>query len=82
MASIGSAVYRRPMVKWEYTSIAFDASMGFFKSSGEIDLDAATAKLNELGAQGWELTSAFDTNVQGGRTGRVVLLLKRPTPAP
>ena len=36
-----------------------------------------TDRLNELGAEGWELVSVFDTN-NGGSTLEVVAVLKRP----
>jgi hypothetical protein len=34
--------------------------------------------MNELGAQGWELGAAFDTDVAGGGTRDVVVIFKRP----
>jgi hypothetical protein len=33
--------------------------------------------MNELGAQGWELAAAFDTDVAGGGTRDVIILFKR-----
>jgi hypothetical protein len=53
----------------------------FFRAAGDIDHDKATEALNALGAQGWELVSALDTQVSGGRTGRVTFVLKRPRAA-
>ncbi len=39
--------------------------------------DELTARLNELGAEGWELVSVFDTSMLQGRTRDVVAVLKR-----
>jgi Domain of unknown function (DUF4177) len=60
---------------WEYTTFML-AATGFF--GGEVDGDALVGKLNELGAQGWELVSMFDTNMARGRTNEIVAVLKRP----
>jgi hypothetical protein len=59
---------------WEYTTLML-AATGFF--GGDVDGDALTDKLNELGAQGWELVTMFDTNMAHGRTNDVVAVLKR-----
>jgi hypothetical protein len=63
-------------MRWEYLTVKFIAS-GFF-TTGTLDGDAFNGKLNELGEQGWELVTVFDTNwVQGG-TRDVVAVFKRP----
>ena len=70
------------MKRWEYHSLTFDsAAFGWFSDpSGTIDLDSMHKQMNAMGEQGWELTSAFDTNrVQGG-TRSVILLFKREIP--
>lgn len=60
---------------WEYMTIMLGAG-GFF--GGSISGDTLTEKLNALGADGWELVTAFDTNMLHGRTRDVVAVLKRP----
>ncbi len=47
-------------MRWEYTTITMEASgwMG-----GIIDGTELTARLNQLGAQGWELVSMLTTNM-------------------
>ena len=62
-------------MKWEYMSVMFSTA-GFFLS-GDLDGKAFTDRLNELGAEGWELVSVFDTN-NAGSTLEVVAVLKRP----
>jgi hypothetical protein len=34
--------------------------------------------MNELGSQGWELVTGFDTNKSYGETRDVVVIFKRP----
>jgi len=62
-------------MKWEYTTIMLSAS-GFWLG-GKLDGQAFTDKLNELGQQGWDLVSAFDTNMLRGKTRDVIAVLKR-----
>ena len=70
-------------MKWQYHTVAFSIGRGFFpfKAGGQVDDDEITRTLNELGNEGWELVSAFDTNYEGGSTNSVVCILKRPAPA-
>jgi hypothetical protein len=63
---------------WEYQTIAVTGALGYLKPSGSIDLGKLTGELNRLGAEGWDVAVGFDTNVAGGRTGEVVIVLKRP----
>ncbi len=64
--------------KWEYKTVKFDAK-GLL--GGVADVQALDAALNELGMQGWELVSVFDTNMMiHGTTREVVATLKRPRP--
>lgn len=63
-------------MKWEYMTVFFEAH-GWFQG-GKLDGQNLTDRLNRLGQEGWELVSAFDTNVQGGGTRDVVMVLKRP----
>lgn len=62
-------------MKWEYKTIKLVAKglMG-----GKIDPDQLDQTMNELGAQGWELGAAFDTDVAGGGTRDVIVIFKRP----
>lgn len=62
-------------MKWEYKTLAF-AATGWFLG-GKLDGQAMTDRLNELGAQGWELVSVFDTNMAQGSTRDVFAVLKR-----
>jgi hypothetical protein len=69
-------------MRWEYRTVTFGASSGFwpFAAGGDVDQDEITATLNHLGRDGWELVSALDTsNVRGTRL--VVCILKRPIQA-
>lgn len=45
---------------------------------GDFEADAVLFKMNEYGAQGWELVSAFDTNMLQGRSRDIILIFKRP----
>ncbi len=67
-------------MKWQYHTVAFSIPRGFFplKAGGQVDDAEMTRTLNELGGDGWELVSAFDTNYEGGSTNTVVCILKRP----
>ena len=64
-------------MKWEYKAVKLDAS-GVWLSQGQVDEAGLESVLNQLGGQGWELVSAFDTSRGGGGTRDVILLLKRP----
>jgi Domain of unknown function (DUF4177) len=63
-------------MKWEYITVLFTAT-GFWLG-GKLDGEAFNSKLNELGADGWELVSVFDTNMLQGQTRDVIAVLKRP----
>lgn len=60
---------------WEYKTIEL-AAHGFL--GGKIDRAKFEEMLNSLGAQGWELVSAFDTNQGYGATRDVIAIFKRP----
>ena len=47
-------------MKWEYRTVMFEASRWFL--GGKIDGKQFNDHLNQLGEEGWELVSAFDTN--------------------
>ena len=63
-------------MKWEYMLLTLAAKTWFL--GGAIDAQKLTDRLNELGADGWELVSTFDTNMLNGQTRDVVAVLKRP----
>ena len=62
-------------MKWEYKTIKL-ATTGF--TGGKLDETKLEQFMNELGSQGWELVSAFDTNQAQGETRDVVVIFKRP----
>ena len=45
---------------------------------GKLDGRQFNDRLNQLGEEGWELISVFDTNFLKGGTRDVVAVLKRP----
>jgi hypothetical protein len=63
-----------PPMKWEYQTIKL-AATGFM--GGKVNESQLDQKMNELGAQGWELAAAFDTDIAGGGTRDVVVIFKR-----
>ncbi|HEU4629738.1 MAG TPA: DUF4177 domain-containing protein [Gemmatimonadaceae bacterium] len=63
-------------MRWEYRTLMLGAGGVFL--GGEVDGQALTDQLNALGAEEWELVTAFDTNMGRGRTRDVIALLKRP----
>lgn len=63
-------------MRWEYKTIKL-ATTGFWVG-GKLDEAKFDAMLNELGRDGWELVSAFDTNQSYGATRDVVAAFKRP----
>jgi hypothetical protein len=62
-------------MKWEYKTIKFGAKGGFF--GGKLDEKKLEAYINELGRDGWELVTAFDTNMAQGQTRDIVAIFKR-----
>lgn len=61
-------------MKWEYKTIKLQA-YGFL--GGKIDEGGLDKMMNDLGDQGWEISGAFDTNMQAGTTRDVVIIFKR-----
>jgi hypothetical protein len=59
---------------WEYKTVKL-AAKGFL--GGKIKEYELEALLNDLGADGWELVSAFGTNKSYGQTRDVVAIFKR-----
>ncbi len=61
---------------WEYRTVVFDVSGWLI--GGKLDGQGFNDRLNQLGEEGWELVSVFDTNHTQGGTRDVVAVLKRP----
>jgi Domain of unknown function (DUF4177) len=64
--------------RWEYKSVKLNTT-GWL-AGGVLDTPAFDTMLNELGAKGWELVSAFDTNQAYGASREVVAVFKRSLP--
>lgn len=64
-------------LKWEYKTVKLRAT-GLL--GGKFDDAQLERAMNELGQQGWELTTAFDTNEAYGSTRDIVVLFKRSAP--
>ncbi|NMB08180.1 MAG: DUF4177 domain-containing protein [Tissierellia bacterium] len=62
------------MEKWEYTSFKVETK-GF--AGGILEIENYNSKLNELGAQGWELVSCISTNAGYGTTREIISVFKR-----
>ena len=63
------------MQQWEYRTVKVEAK-GWF-AGGVLDQPKFETALNELGRDGWELVSTFDTNMLHGQTREIVAVLKR-----
>jgi hypothetical protein len=71
------------MTQWEYQTISLAQAAGL-TGNGALDVPAMQTWLNRLGAEGWELVSAFTTE-SGGYSRFVNCVFKRPvvhTPPP
>ena len=62
-------------MNWEYKTLKV-ASKGLW--GGKVDEAQLDRTMNELGAKGWELAAAFDTDIAGGGTRDVLVIFKRP----
>jgi len=62
------------MDKWEYKTVQFEAK-GFM--GGILDLQSFQGELNDLGREGWELVTCFDTNMSQGQSRYVIAVFKR-----
>ncbi len=63
------------MTKWEYKTVKLETG-GWW--GGVLDTDQFDGMLNQLGQEGWELVTAFDTNKTQGVTRDAVAVFKRP----
>ncbi|MEW4369570.1 DUF4177 domain-containing protein [Paenibacillus kandeliae] len=62
------------MSQWEYKTIKLEPG-GFL--GGKVDMDELQGTLNDLGFDGWELVSSFDTTISQGSSREVILIFKR-----
>jgi uncharacterized protein DUF4177 len=65
-----------PSTRWEY--MVLDVGVAGFWIGPDLDGDALTAKLNELGSEGWEAVAMTGLAIMQGRTKDLVVVLKRP----
>lgn len=65
-----------PRTNWEY--MVLDVGVSGFWTGPDLDGDALTAKLNDLGAAGWEAIGLTGMNLGQGRTKDLIVVLKRP----
>ena len=63
-------------MRWEYKMIKLGAQ-GFWLG-GKIDVDKLDQLMDEMGRQGWELTSTLDVNRAYGDARIVMVIFKRP----
>jgi hypothetical protein len=68
------------MQKFEYKVLAVPTKKGWFVTGGNINFEELDAKLNELGADGWEVVSGTGLNRYPGTTENVMIILKRTLP--
>ncbi len=61
-------------MEWEYKAMTLKIE-GFM--GGSVNVSQLETLMNNLGRDGWELTSGFSTNVFYGQSRDVVLLFKR-----
>lgn len=66
-------------LQWEYRIL--DVSVPGFWLGPELDGNALTVKLNELGAEGWEALGLTGLSIGQGRTKDLVIILKRARPS-
>lgn len=64
------------MERWEYKTIKVNTK-GFM--GGILELHDFENEINNLGSQGWELVSCFDTSASQGVTREVIAVFKRKT---
>ncbi len=62
-------------MKWEYQTVKLNVrgTWGI-----KFDVDEVQNFTNDLGAQGWELVSAFAVNEGAGYSKEIVFIFKRP----
>lgn len=63
------------MKRFEYHIFKLEAG-GWF-SSGKVDTTIMDQRINEFGAEGWELVSSLATSAVQGETRDVIMIFKR-----
>jgi hypothetical protein len=58
--------------------MVLDVGVAGFWLGPDLDGDALTAKLNELGTEGWEAVGLTGMTIGTGRTKDLIIVLKRP----
>jgi len=64
------------MTKFEYATIAVDVTK--LMIAAKLDHEAFHKKLNEYGAEGWELVNVFSLSRVEGVTYEITAVFKRP----
>jgi hypothetical protein len=64
-------------MKWEYQTVKLNV-LAWNWGGINFDADKAQDFTNQLGAEGWELVSAFAVNAGAGYSKEVVFVFKRP----
>jgi len=62
--------------RWEYKTISVLVGGTFV--GGVLDTAGFDGVLNQMGAIGWELVAAFDTNMAHGVSRNAIAIFKRP----
>lgn len=62
--------------QWEY--MILDVGVSGFWLGPDLDGEALTGKLNEVGSAGWEAVGLTGMALGQGRTKDLVIILKRP----
>jgi len=65
------------MTKWTYHVFKFSPTGTLFRG-GKIDDDWLMKELNALGAEGWEMVTAFTSAIAQGATNEVAVVMKKP----
>ncbi len=65
------------MTKFEYATLVFEVTKLFV--GAKLDPEAFHKKLNEYGADGWELVNVFSVCRYDGITSEITAVFKRPT---
>lgn len=63
------------MTRYEYTILEVPVKRWFL--GGKVDTQALTDKLNELGRQGWQVTTMTDTNMAQGASRSLFVILQK-----
>lgn len=65
------------MKKFEYRVLTMDIRQGWSFTTTKLDGNSLIEKLDEYGAEGWELVNTVDTNLMKGGSNELVLIFKR-----